>query len=224
MLFINSKRLLIAQIYLLVVCVLIVVLLLISADMRGVVWKVPVISFAICICGNIIAGVLILMLLQDAPPPLPGMPNEPQTSKTAKRRLLRTSAMLLFSLATSYCVWSAARFSILSFVPNIQISKIPPSDAGGPLNRATICGAVAGVNPHEYQVVIFAEANMWFVQPDTNAPMTAIQRDGRWCNSIHLGRTYAALLVRPWYTPPVESRTLPQVGGDIIASAIEEGR
>ena len=52
------------------------------------------------------------------------------------------------------------------------------------------------------QQVVYARSGVWWVQPFANAPFTAIQADGRWRTTTHLGTEYAALLVEPGYKPP----------------------
>ena len=92
--------------------------------------------------------------------------------------------------------------------PAIEFSIIPPAEEGGPDKRATIAGRVIGARAGQ-QIVLFAKAGNWWVQPTTDEPFTSIQPDSTWTNSIHLGTEYAALLVEPGYRPPPTIEVLP---------------
>ena len=100
--------------------------------------------------------------------------------------------------------------------PSIEFSVIPPAEEGGPEKRAPIAGRVVGARPGQ-QIVLFARAGIWWVQPTTEQPFTSIQPDSTWTNSIHLGTEYAALLVQPGYRPPQTISALPAEGGDVVA-------
>jgi hypothetical protein len=104
--------------------------------------------------------------------------------------------------------------------PLITFSKVPPASLGGVDKLNTISGRVSGARTNR-QIVLFAKAGEWWVQPFTNQPYTAIQPDGTWTNTTHLGSDYAALLVEPGYRPPAKTGTLPPAGGDgvvVVAS------
>lgn len=107
--------------------------------------------------------------------------------------------------------------------PAIAITTVPPADAGGPDKMARIAGTVAGPSC-DCQVVLFALGDVWYVQPWAAAPVTPIDRNRRWENDTHLGREYAALLVRRAYKPPTTTRTLPAVSGDVLAIARVPGK
>ena len=100
--------------------------------------------------------------------------------------------------------------------PSIEFSVIPAADEGGPDKTAPIAGRVIGAHPGQ-QIVLFAKAGIWWVQPTTAQPFTEIQPDSTWTSSTHFGTEYAALLVEPGYRPPVTIEVLPSEGGDIIA-------
>ena len=103
--------------------------------------------------------------------------------------------------------------------PRIQLTLIPPK-GGGPDRLDRIAGNASGVDVTRWRVVIFAlGGNIWYVQPYTASPFTAIASDGKWENDTHLGSEYAALLVRPTYKPPDTTVALPQVGGEVLAIA-----
>jgi hypothetical protein len=100
--------------------------------------------------------------------------------------------------------------------PSIEFSIIPQAEEGGPDKRASIAGRVIGAHPDQ-QIVLFAKAGTWWVQPTADDPFTAIHPDSTWTNSIHLGTEYAALLVGPGYRPPPTIDVLPSEGGDVVA-------
>lgn len=102
--------------------------------------------------------------------------------------------------------------------PGIQITVVPPPGEG-PVEMERIAGVVSGVNLSECEcrVVLFAETNVYWVQPYANAPFTAIKADLTWETNTHLGHHYAALLVRAGYQPPTTTDSLPAVGGSVLA-------
>jgi hypothetical protein len=50
-------------------------------------------------------------------------------------------------------------------------------------------------------VVIYSHTDRWYVQPYDVRPYTTIRSNGVWAKTIHLGETYAALLVKRSYIP-----------------------
>jgi hypothetical protein len=101
--------------------------------------------------------------------------------------------------------------------PSIEFSIIPPAEEGGPDKRAPIAGRIAGARPGQ-QIVLFAKAGKWWVQPTTDQPFTTIQPDSKWATSTHLGIEYAALLVESGYRPPPTVDVLPSEGGAVVAA------
>lgn len=110
--------------------------------------------------------------------------------------------------------------------PAIHITKVPAYyPPGGSSETDQITGTVSGIeDPARYRVVIYARTNHWWVQPLADAPFTKINSEGSWSTESHLGSTYAALLVKPSFTPPPETETLPPLGGEVVASTIVAGR
>jgi hypothetical protein len=106
--------------------------------------------------------------------------------------------------------------------PSIEFNVIPPVEEGGPDKRAPIAGRVTGARPGQ-QIVLFAKAGIWWVQPTTDEPFTSIQPDSTWTNTTHLGTEYAALLVEPGYRPPPTMEVSPSEGGDVVAVKIVPG-
>lgn len=100
--------------------------------------------------------------------------------------------------------------------PSIEFTIIPQADPGGPDSNGTISGRVVGAHPGQ-QIILFARAGKWWVQPRADQPFTVIQADSQWTNSTHLGSEYAALLVEPGYRPPTTIDELPKEGGEIVA-------
>ncbi len=106
--------------------------------------------------------------------------------------------------------------------PAIAFRTIPPADEGGPDRLDPIEGRVAGSRRGQH-VVVYARSGVWWVQPFADTPFTAIQADGTWRTTTHLGTDYAALLVEPGYKPPPRAPELPSVGGGVLAVATVKG-
>lgn len=107
--------------------------------------------------------------------------------------------------------------------PSIEITLVPPAAEGSPSVLEPIEGRVTGAKRGQ-RVVLFAQAGIWWVQPMTNEPFTAIQPDFHWKNATHPGSAYAALLVDSKYRPPPTLTTLPDKGGPVLAVATVAGR
>jgi hypothetical protein len=84
-------------------------------------------------------------------------------------------------------------------------------------------GRASATRPGQ-QIVLYARAGAWWLQPFVNDPFTKIQADSSWKNSIHLGTDYAALLVEPGYNPPAKLDALPKEGSGVLAVAVAAGR
>ena len=106
--------------------------------------------------------------------------------------------------------------------PEVTITTVPPYEAGGPDTRATIAGKVTGPNPQAYRVVIYARADVWYIQPSPGE-LHDVHEDGTWGSWTHTGSSYAALVVRAGYDPLARYDVLPQVGGYVVARTIVEG-
>jgi len=136
-----------------------------------------------------------------------------RTATSAKRALLLAGCLLLAACQS--------RSPIAS--PSIVFDKVPRGDVGGPDNQDTIEGRAISTKPGQ-QIVLYAKSEgLWWVQPFTDRPFTAIQGDSRWKNQTHLGSQYAALLVNQGYRPAQTTETLPSPGGTVIASAVVTG-
>jgi len=110
--------------------------------------------------------------------------------------------------------------------PRIVFRTVPPAGAGGE-SRGTIRGWVVGVaSPERFKIVLYAQTDIWYVQPLVSAPYTNVGADGFWSNWTHLGDRYAAFLVRRSFNPPPMTDMLPDLGGDVLcigqAEASEE--
>lgn len=127
----------------------------------------------------------------------------------------RTSILLLICLA-------ACGGESPAPAPAISFTAVPPAAAGGAERTAGVEGRVTGAVPGQ-RIVLYAKAGVWWVQPLTAEPFTAIQADGRWKSTIHLGTDYAALLVDPGYRPPDTAESLPQPGSGVVAVAVVKG-
>lgn len=107
--------------------------------------------------------------------------------------------------------------------PSIEFTAVPPAEEGGPDRLAPIAGRVVGARNGQ-QIVLFAKAGIWWVQPTIDEPFTSIQPDSTWTSSTHLGSEYAALLVEPGYRPPPTIDGLPTEGGAVVAVKIVSGQ
>ena len=105
----------------------------------------------------------------------------------------------------------------------VAITTVPPADAGGPDTRATIAGTVKGGILPADRVVVYARADVWYIQPTPTA-LHQIGPDGTWSTWTHTGTSYAAFVVRPGFYPLPRYDVLPQVGGYVVARAVVEGR
>jgi len=106
--------------------------------------------------------------------------------------------------------------------PVIEFTKVPPADAGGPDRLDIIEGRVTGARDGQ-QLVLYARAGNWWIQPMSYRPFTQINSDSSWKNSTHLGTEYAALLVDPGYHPITKMDELPAQGSGVVAVASVKG-
>lgn len=104
----------------------------------------------------------------------------------------------------------------------IVFTKVPAADAGGPDKLDIIEGRVTSARDGQ-QLVLYARAGNWWVQPMSYRPFTQINSDSSWKNSTHLGTEYAALLVDPGYRPISKMDDLPALGGGVVAVATVKG-
>ncbi len=100
--------------------------------------------------------------------------------------------------------------------PSIEFTRVPPAEAARTDKLDIIQGRVTGARPGQ-QIVLYARAGAWWLQPLSSSPFTKIQPDSSWINSTHLGSEYAALLVEPGYRPQLMVESLPNVGGGVAA-------
>jgi hypothetical protein len=108
--------------------------------------------------------------------------------------------------------------------PSIELSTVPEANEGGADRLDTIEGRVTGASPGQ-QVVLYARAGAWWVQPLADQPFTKVQPNSTWRSTTHLGTEYAALLVEPGYRPPSKADVLPQPGGGgVVAIVTAKGR
>jgi len=129
----------------------------------------------------------------------------------------------LLTIVASICLFvGGCRTATETAAPAIHFTIIPEASAGGAERTAAIAGRVTGARRGQ-QIVLFARTNVWWVQPLTTQPYTAIAADSTWKNTIHLGVEYGALLVEPGYRPPDTTASLPAPGGAVIAVATVNG-
>ena len=112
---------------------------------------------------------------------------------------------------------------ITETAPTIEFTKVPPAAEGGRDRFGTIAGRVSGARQGQ-QIVLYARAGPWWVQPRVEAPFTPIQPDSTWSAEIHLGNEYGALLVDPDYHPPATIDVFPTAGGPVIAVKTAKGK
>ena len=120
----------------------------------------------------------------------------------------------------------AKRFEAAPAEPDvfIELTTIPPREAGGDHTRADIAGKVTGKVDPDYRVIVYARAyDNWYIQPTVQA-LHPIKSDRTWTTWTHTGDSYAALVVRSDYVPMVRLDVLPPVGGYIKARVVTEGK
>jgi hypothetical protein len=111
----------------------------------------------------------------------------------------------------------------------VSITTVPKTGRGDqPME--VIAGSIEGA-PSGARIVLFAHAkDMWRIQPFKEPTRAAPDgsytpvKGGKWSNSTHLGLEYAALVVTPDYKPPTATRSLPPVGGGVLAVVSVKGR
>jgi hypothetical protein len=112
-------------------------------------------------------------------------------------------------------------------LPTVQIfiTGVPPFEPhGGEQTHAEISGSVTGEIAPDQKVVVYALADdAWYIQP-TSYKAHAIRADHTWGTWTHTGSDYAALVVRPGFMPAMVCDRLPQVGGDVLARVMVEGK
>ena len=102
----------------------------------------------------------------------------------------------------------------------IEFTKLPEAGEGSPFKLDAIEGRVSGAQAGQ-RIVLFARAGLWWVQPFADRPFTEI-RGSSWRGTTHPGNAYAALLVNPGYKPSPTTKTLPEVGGNVLAVAVAD--
>ena len=133
------------------------------------------------------------------------------------RHAARSACLLL--AAALLC--AACRRDIDS--PSIQFTRVPIAALGGSEPIDSIAGRALGAKPGQ-QIVLYAYANTWYVQPTVANPITPIGDGGAWRNATHLGMYYAALLVQPGYRPALRLAALPPLGNGVVAIVTTPGR
>lgn len=105
----------------------------------------------------------------------------------------------------------------------VAITRVPPFDSvGGDATRDTLIGRVEGTLPTGARAVVFARADLWYIQPHPDS-QHAIARDGTFGTWTHTGSSYAVLVVQPGFFPLPRYDVLPVVGGPVLARIIVEG-
>jgi hypothetical protein len=128
-------------------------------------------------------------------------------------------AVLIFVVRLPFTPAAAAVQGAGIAQPRVEITDVPPAGEG-PTRRMRIAGTVSGVDLEacgDCRIVLYAETDVYYVQPFANAPFTTIRANGTWETRTHLGYYYVALLVRASYRPPSKTDTLPEIGGAVLA-------
>ena len=105
----------------------------------------------------------------------------------------------------------------------IAIRQLPPYDpVGGTHTRADIKGRVEGSVPAGARIVVYARADVWYIQPhpDMQHPIAADGSFGTW---THTGSSYAILVVQPGFHALPRYDLLPPLGGPVLARTLVEG-
>jgi hypothetical protein len=130
---------------------------------------------------------------------------------------LQRSLLVVFCIALNSCQPHKANSG-----PSIEFTHIPPAAEGGRERVDTISGRVRSARPKQ-QIVIYAHAGSWWVQPWPDHAFISIKADSTWSTETHLGFEYAALLVEPDYSPPPVMDTAPTQGGYVALVTIVKG-
>lgn len=105
----------------------------------------------------------------------------------------------------------------------VAITRVPAFDSiGGDATRDTIRGRVEGPLPPGARVVVFARADLWYIQPHPDN-QHAIAPDGSFGTWTHTGSSYAVLVVQPGFFPLPRYDLLPVVGGPVLARVLVDG-
>lgn len=103
--------------------------------------------------------------------------------------------------------------------PTIIITNAPTDCCYGSW-AGSIQGSVNNVNTDSVAVVLYAQTNMYWVQPYDFNPWTSVGCPGGFfTNSTHGGHHYCAILVKKTWNPPDTIDYLPPIGGNILAIA-----
>lgn len=100
-------------------------------------------------------------------------------------------------------------------VPALVITESPPACCFGTW-AGSVRGTVTGVDTDSVAVVLYAQTDLWYVQPAVGATL-ALGCDGGFQDRTRGGSRYAALLVRGGFEPPATMGSLPLPGGDVLA-------
>jgi hypothetical protein len=109
-------------------------------------------------------------------------------------------------------------------VVQIEITEVPPNNRGGEDTHAEIAGKVSGQIASDHRVLLYARSDyIWYIQPSVDT-LHAITPDGMWASWTHTGSDYAALIVRRSFAPRPFLDAVPEVGGDVLARVVVQGR
>ncbi len=129
----------------------------------------------------------------------------------------KRSLLLVFCFALNSCQSHKANSG-----PSIEFTHIPPAGQGGRERVDTISGRVRNARPNQ-QIVIYAHAGQWWVQPWPDHPLIPIKADSTWSTETHLGFEYAALLADSDFHPLPEMDALPTQFGSVALVTIVKG-
>jgi hypothetical protein len=125
--------------------------------------------------------------------------------------------LTFFSLPANACIIGNP-----SNPPAITITNSPPSCCYGCWCSVGIEGYANNINTDSVAVVLYAQTNVYWVQPWADSPWTTIRcSDGYFNNGTHGGHHYCAILAKKSWTPPSTMGYLPPIGGPILAIACQ---
>jgi len=136
------------------------------------------------------------------------------------------------SVLLVYFVLTGCHSSPKNSAPTVAFSNVPAAQEShykidiiedGEYKRDITEGHATRARPGQ-RIVMYARTDgRWGVCRQSGQPFTNIESDGRWKASVHLGISYAALLVDPTYNPPEQTESLPIVGNGVLALAVANG-
>src|ERR1700742_2929161 len=105
-------------------------------------------------------------------------------ARVAPNSLGRILILIMCSLGAGF--WCQGCHSQAGNKPSIEFDHIPPAGQGGRERVDTFSGRITNARPNQ-QIVVYAHAGSWWVQPWPEHPLVPIKEDSTWSTKTHLG-------------------------------------